>query len=141
MNIKPTSRNLKILAKAIKQVLINRDETTYMQELLGYKSNPLKNECYVASKLLYDMMRGNGISLYKKKDAYDKWHYWLKTDEGETIDITAEQYVIDGVEVPSSSYKDALEAETLWYPSYKDRIKQLHSELIEYINVNNLELD
>lgn len=127
------------MAEAIKQVLVNREQVTYMQKLLGYKSNPLKNQCYVASKLLYDIFDGCGIELFKKKDAYDKWHYWIKTDSGETIDITSEQYVIEGLEVPSSSYDGAIEAESLWYPSYKDRIAKLLDELREYIEASNLE--
>lgn len=141
MNINRTERNVKLIAEAIKQVLKRRSSITYMQELLGYKSNPYKGECYVASKLLYDLFEGIGMQLYKKKDEAGIWHWWIRLDTGDTIDITAEQYVIEELTVPSASYQGAVKAEPMTYESYNTRIKKLKEELFEYLRNQELNLD
>jgi hypothetical protein len=98
-------------------------------ELLGEKPNPFKGMCYVASALLYELYGGKNMTLYRKKDYSGQYHWWIKTDDGTTIDITAEQYELEGREVPSASYDGAEIAKPMWFPSYKKRIAALRKEL------------
>ena len=125
----------KIIKRAalIKKVIASKGYTNPLAEMLGERPNPFKGMCYVASALLYELFDGEGMTLYKKKDYKDDYHWWIKMDSGETIDITAEQYTLEGKEVPSSSYDGAVVAKLMWFPSYKKRIAVLRQELQEYL--------
>lgn len=120
-------------ASIIRNVIAEKALINPLAEMLGEKPNPFKKMCYVASALLYELYDGNGMTLYRKKDYKDEYHWWIRTDEGDTIDITAEQYIIEGKEVPSSSYDRAEIAKPMWFPSYKKRISVLKDELMEYL--------
>ena len=134
IKMEASTEELLFTAKCIRNVISERAETNPLMEMLDEKPNPFRNMCYVASALLYELFDGKGVTLYKKKDYKDDYHWWIRTDDGETIDITAEQYSIDGKEVPSMSYEGAVVAELMWYPSYKKRIAVLKEELKEYLH-------
>jgi hypothetical protein len=121
------------LANHIRDVINARGVVNPLMKMLGEKPNPFRNMCYVASALLYELCDGEGMTLYKKKDYKDDYHWWIKMDSGETIDITAEQYTLEGKDVPSSSYDGAVVAELMWFPSYKKRIAVLRQELEEHL--------
>lgn len=110
-------------------------------DLIGEKPNPFKGECYVASALVYTIFDGKGLTLYRKKDFENKFHWWIKTNEGVTIDITADQYLIQGQDVPSSSYENAEASKPMWFPSYKKRVAKMMDELALYINENRIQLE
>ena len=120
-------------ASIIRTVIELRGKQNPLMAMLDEKPNPFKGMCYVASALLYELFEGKGMTLYRKKDYKDEYHWWIKTDEGDTIDITAEQYILEGKEVPSSSYDGAEIAKPMWFPSYKKRINILKDELMEYL--------
>lgn len=120
-------------AKLIRDTIALRGESNALMELIGARPNPFRKMCYVASALLYKLHNGEGMTLYKKRDYAGEYHWWIRTDDGETIDITAEQYSIEGKEIPSSSYDGAEVGEIMWYPSYKDRMNTLEKELLEHI--------
>jgi hypothetical protein len=126
--------SIEFIASSIKEVIRRRGETNALMDLLGEKPNPFKGMCYVATMVLYEIFEGKGMSLYKKKDYKGEYHWWIKMDDGRTIDITAEQYTIEGKEVPSSSYNGAILSKPMWFPSYKKRILVLKNELLLSIN-------
>jgi hypothetical protein len=126
--------SIEFIVSSIKEVIRRRGETNALMDLLGEKPNPFKGMCYVATMVLYEIFEGKGMSLYKKKDYKGEYHWWIKMDDGRTIDITAEQYTIEGKEVPSSSYNGAILSKPMWFPSYKKRILVLKNELLLSIN-------
>jgi hypothetical protein len=128
------SYSIDFIASSIKEVIRKRGETNALMDLLGEKPNPFKGMCYVATMVLYEIFEGKGMSLYKKKDYKGEYHWWIKMDDGRTIDITAEQYTIDGKEVPSCSYDGAILSKPMWFPSYKKRILVLKNELLLLIS-------
>jgi len=120
-------------ADFIKEVIRAKAYVNPLAEMLGDKPNPFKGMCYVASALLYQLYDGAGMTLYKKRDNTGQFHWWIRTDDGETIDITAGQYEDFGIESPSKSYDGAVVAKLMWFPSYKRRIDLLKQDLEEYI--------
>jgi hypothetical protein len=126
--------SIEFIVSSIKEVIRRRGETNALMDLLGEKPNPFKGMCYVATMVLYEIFEGKGMSLYKKKDYKGEYHWWIKMDDGRTIDITAEQYTIEGKEVPSSSYNGAILSKPMWFPSYKKRILVLKNELLLLIS-------
>ena len=131
----------KIIKRAalIKKVIASKGYTNPLAEMLGERPNPFKGMCYVASALLYELFDGEGMTLYRKKDYSGQYHWWIKTDDGDTIDITAEQYECEGRKAPSSSYDGAEIAKLMWFPSYKKRIAVLRQELEDYMKENDYE--
>ena len=135
MELSKMERNQELIdtASIIRNVIAERASINPLAEMLGEKPNPFKKMCYVASALLYELYDGKGMTLYRKKDDGGEYHWWIKTDAGDTIDITKEQYTIEGREVPSSSYDGAEIAKPMWFPSYKKRIAALKEELLGYL--------
>ena len=139
MTLDPTDKNIEIISNAIYQVIKNRAPENALSQMLDVKPNPFKQQCYVATALLYEYFNGQRMTLYKKKDLTDQYHWWIKTDADITIDITAEQYLIEGLESPSSNYEGSIkDPKLMWFPSYKKRIKKLKEELTDYIKKNNI---
>ena len=138
---KPTSANIRYVADAIYQVIKLDAKSNVLMDVLGEVPNPFKGECYVASALLYQKFGGVGMVLYRKKDFTNQYHWWIKTANGETIDITGEQYLIQGRDIPSSSYDEAEKAKPMWFPSYKKRIKVLEEKLDAYMEENPMVLE
>lgn len=126
-------------ATIITYCIQNREKPNALMVLLGEKPNPFKGMCYVASALLYQLYDGKGLTLYKKKDYSGQYHWWIRTDDGKTIDMTAEQYIIEGKEVPSLSYENAEVSKPMWFPSYKKRIEVLKKEFLEAWNIHHFE--
>ena len=137
----PTDKNIETISNAIYQTIKNRQPENALSQMLEVEPNPFKNQCYVATALLYEWFKGQRMTLYKKKDLTNQYHWWIKTDAGKTIDITADQYLLEGLETPSSNYEGATNAELMWFPSYKKRIKKLRDELEEYLKKNKVSLD
>ena len=105
----------------------------------------LWGRCYETTVAIYEMMDGNELSLYRKKDIYGVWHWFMVIDElyeerqnegysGEfVIDVTGRQYRHP---VPSPTQtvrfgKKGKELEgcelmkkPLHYPSYKDKVER-----------------
>jgi len=141
MTFKSTPKNVVFVANAIYQIIKSSAVPNTLMEVLGEVPNPFKGECYIASALLYQKFGGVGMVLYRKKDYANQYHWWIKTDEGYTIDITREQYSIERKEVPSNSYVGAEQAKPMWFPSYKKRIKVLEEKLDAYMEENPMVLE
>ena len=90
----------KIIKRAalIKKVIASKGYTNPLAEMLGERPNPFKGMCYVASALLYELFDGEGMTLYRKKDYSGQYHWWIKTDDGDTIDITFDSATIESTE-------------------------------------------
>ena len=129
----PKTDELIITASKIRDVIARRGNQNGLMVILGEQPNPFKGMCYVASALLYTLYDGSNMTLYKKKDYQGSFHWWIRTDDGVTIDITKEQYEIDGKETPSISYDGAVPSKLMWFPSYKKRIEILKQELADYM--------
>jgi hypothetical protein len=123
------TEQLILTASRIRDIISSKGKQNTLMEMLGEKPNPFKGMCYVASALLYGLYDGKNMTLYRKKDYSGQYHWWIKTDDGTTIDMTREQYEIEGKEVPSASYDGAEIAKPMWFPSYKKRIAALKTEL------------
>jgi hypothetical protein len=141
MIYKSTAKNIAFVANAIYQIIKSSAVPNPLMDAFGETPNPFKGECYVASALLYQKFGGVGMVLYRKKDYANQYHWWIKTDEGYTIDITREQYSIEKKEVPSYSYVGAEKAKPMWFPSYKKRIKVLEEKLDAYMEENPMVLE
>ena len=51
------------------------------------------------------------------------------TDSGTVIDITADQYSIEGQPIPSDDPEDAERSNLMGFPSYKKKVQKLMAEL------------
>ena len=109
-----------------------------LQTLIGEDTNPFKDECIPASYLLYEVYKNMGMKLFKKRDYKNNYHWWNKIGET-TIDITKEQYTLEGKPVPSDDYTDATKERPMNFPSYWKRVEKLKVEMKEYIKANKLE--
>lgn len=63
------------IANHIRDVINTRGFVNPLMEMLGEKPNPFRNMCYVASALLYELFNGECMTLYKKKDYKDDYHW------------------------------------------------------------------
>ena len=119
---------------------------------------PFKGRCYETTVAIYEMMDGNGLSLYRKKDIYGVWHWFMVIDElyekrqndgygGEfVIDVTGRQYRHP---VPSPTQtvrfgKKGKELEgcelmkkPLHYPSYKDKVERFKKSILDHMESSN----
>ena len=128
-----------LLAVFIRNTILMRTAPNELMRQLELIPNPFYGECYVCSALLYEMLDGKNMELWKKKDYKNEFHWWIKlVDSGEIIDITAEQYSIDKKPCPSADTDGAVKAELMWFPSYKKRVAKLKKELLEYIDIKKL---
>ena len=130
-----------LLAVFIRNTILMRTAPNELMRQLDIINNPFMGECYIASALLYEMLDGKNMELWKKKDYRNEFHWWIKLiDTGEIIDITAEQYTIDKKPCPSTDTDTdgAVKAELMWFPSYKKRVAKLKKELLEYIDIKKL---
>ena len=113
---------------------------------------PFKGRCYETTVAIYEMMDGNGLSLYRKKDIYGVWHWFMVIDhlyeqrqndgyEGDfLIDVTGRQYRHP---VPSPTHtvrfgkkgkeleKCDLMKKPLHYPSYKEKVEKFKKRILE----------
>jgi len=138
VKLKRTAYNLEIISSALYEIIRAKGVSNALMEAIGEKPNPFKGQCYVVSALLYDIFDGEGLELYRKKDFENQYHWWIKTLDGHTIDITGEQYEIQNQIRPSSSYDGAEKAKPMWFPSYKKRMEKLKEELKEFISKNDI---
>ena len=128
-----------LLAVFIRNTILMRTAPNELMRQLELIPNPFYGQCYVCSALLYEMLDGKNMELWKKKDYKNEFHWWIKlVDSGEIIDITAEQYSIDKKPCPSADTDGAVKAELMWFPSYKKRVAKLKKELMDYINIKKL---
>lgn len=131
------SYGVDFIASSIKEVIREKGQSNALMDLLNEKPNPFKGMCYVASMVLYDIFEGKDMDLYKKRDYNGDYHWWIKMKDGRTIDITEDQYIIEGKEVPSTSKDGAILSKPMWFPSYKKRISVLKDELVSHLNAFN----
>ena len=135
------------------QKLLLRDAG--IEHLQGWEKNPIcpfKGRCYETTVAVYELMDGDGFSLYRKKDIYDVWHWFMVIDhlyekrqnegyEGEFIvDITGRQYRHP---IPSPTHKVRygkrgeelmkcdLMKKPLHYPSYKEKVEKFKKRILE----------
>jgi len=129
-SLPPTEENIQKLAALIKELIQKKNTSSpIIAELLGTEPNSLKDWCYVASATLYQYFDGKNLTLYRKKDIADKFHWWCITDSGTVIDITADQYSIEGQPIPSDDPDDAERSNLMGFPSYKKKVQKLMAEL------------
>ncbi len=128
-----------LLAVFIRNTILMRTAPNDLMRQLDIINNPFMGECYVASALLYEMLDGKNMELWKKKDYKNEYHWWIRLiDTGEIIDITAEQYTIDKKPCPSTNTNGAVRASLMGFSSYKKRVAKLKKELMDYINIKKL---
>ena len=63
--------------------------------------NPYEGKSYVASVALKNLVAGKVI-LWKVKDQNRQFHWWCETKNGEVVDLTSKQYLLNNIAVPSS---------------------------------------
>ena len=135
---------IKVCASYIKELIKTKLITNALMEAIGEVANPLKGWCYVACALLYQKFNGEGMNLYKMKDDNDIFHWWIVLDaSGEVIDITREQYEIEGLLPPyenKTSSNIIEKASLMGFNSYKKKVAALEEELQTY-ELQGLTLD
>ena len=90
-------------------------------------SNPYEGNCYVASRTLKKFFGRGVLMLYRTMDCNKQYHWWVETKDGRVIDLTAQQYELKGLPVPSRSeaYKFREKQSYMKYASYKRRSQEL----------------
>jgi len=66
--------------------------------------NPMYGHCYIASEALFHLNGGkaSGLSIKRARDDFGISHWWLESDDGEILDLTADQYKVFGFDPPYS---------------------------------------
>ena len=116
---------------------------------------PFKGRCYETTVAIYEMMDDTGLSLYRKKDIYDEWHWFIVIDqdledrqnkgyEGDfIIDVTGRQYrpplLPPTHKVRFGKRGSELEGcelmkKPLHYPSYKDKVEKFKKSILEHMD-------
>ena len=135
---------IEVCALYIQEIIKGKLVTNALMEAIGEVANPLKGWCYVACALLYQKFNGEGMNLYKMKDDNDIFHWWIVLDaSGEVIDITREQYEIEGLLPPyenKTSSNIIEKASLMGFNSYKKKVAALEEELQTY-ELQGLTLD
>ena len=95
------------------------------------KNNPYEGMCYCASVCM-KKLAGRDVILWKTRDHNNQFHWWCETKEGEVIDITAEQYTINNLPVPSTGRASRVKEQgrIMGFKSYQKKIDIL-MEIIE----------
>jgi len=135
---------INICALYIKEIIKTKLVTNALMQQIGEVANPLKGWCYVSCSLLYQKFDGQGMKLYKMKDVTDTYHWWIVLDDGEEIiDITREQYEIEGA-VPPYEYESGVNvrerASLMGFQSYKKKVYALDEELVVF-EIDGITLD
>ncbi len=88
--------------------------------------SPYDGMCYVASATLKKLV-GNQVRLWKTRDQNNQFHWWCETRNGETIDLTSEQYSDINIEIPSigRAAKKKESGRILSFTSYKKKVNDL----------------
>ena len=88
--------------------------------------SPYDGMCYVASATLKKLV-GNQVRLWKTRDQNNQFHRWCETRNGETIDLTSEQYSENNIEVPSNGRAAKMKesGRILSFTSYKKKVDSL----------------
>ena len=135
---------IEVCALYIKELIKTKLVTNALMEAIGEVANPLKGYCYVACALLYQKFNGQGMNLHKIKDNNDIFHWFIVLSaSGEIIDITREQYEIEGLLPPyedKSSSNIVEKASLMGFNSYKKKVAALEEELQTY-ELQGLTLD
>ena len=96
-------------------------------------NNPMYGHCYVATEALYCLM--NKFSLtdtfkpFQAKDENNVSHWWLQSQDGEIIDITASQYTSVGKTPPYSNGK----SRSFMYPSPSKRSRNVMEAVLKKV--------
>ena len=117
------------VADQIHTILVGDNGSNSLADILGVKPNPLKGRCYEASALMYDIFKSKIITLYRKLDFENKYHWWCIDKWGRLIDITAEQYEIEGQICPSSDMSNSEKQYPMSFMSYRKKVNILKGQL------------
>ena len=100
--------------------------------------SPYDGMCYVASATLKKLV-GNQVRLWKTRDQNNQFHWWCETRNGETIDLTSEQYSENNIEVPSNGRAAKMKesGRILSFTSYKKKVDSL-LEIIQNFQLTDL---
>jgi len=96
-------------------------------------NNPMYGHCYVATEALYCLM--NKFSLtdtfkpFQAKDENNVSHWWLQSQDGVIIDITASQYTSVGKTPPYSNGK----SRSFMYPSPSKRSRNVMEAVLKKV--------
>lgn len=71
------------------------------------KTNPTYGHCYVATEALFYLLGSKDFSPYYGEDDNGIIHWWLEDLNGSRLDITADQYISQGLQPPYSRGKRA----------------------------------
>ena len=66
------------------------------------KSNPMYGHCYVATETLYHLLNEDTFKPHYGKDSNGVTHWWLENHTGNKLDVTADQYLSQGMNPPYS---------------------------------------
>ena len=119
---------------------------------------PFKGKCYEVTVAIYELMGEDGLSLYRMKDMFDEWHWFMIVDEtyqqrqkgidvgNFIIDATEKQYRHPLVpptnkvrfgEIGSELNDCEYMKKPLHYPSYKDKVEKFKKKLLLHIENHN----
>ena len=141
--IPPTLENIQKAASLIKEYYYETSPSiNALQSFLDETPNPLKSKCYICSATIQRIFGKENISLWRCEDEAipkgrkhpERFHWWCVTKDGETIDVTEEQYTIEGRLSPAAI--DGVEKEEmneLWFPSLKDKVFTLTTLISEQL--------
>jgi len=130
--IPPTLENIQKAVSLIKEYYYETSPSINpLQSFLEETPNPLKGKCYICSATIQRIFGKENISLWrcedeaipKSKKHPQRFHWWCVTKDGVIIDVTEEQYTIEGRLSPAAI--DGVEKEErneLWYPTLKDKV-------------------
>ena len=128
-DIPQDKEGIEFIAAQIYIKLVGDSADNALADMLGVKPNPLKGKCYEASALMYDIFGSKLLTLYRKKDFEGIYHWWCIDKWNRVIDITAEQYEIEGHEVPSSNMENAEKQYPMSFMSYRKKVNILKGNL------------
>ena len=106
--------NLHKAVKLVRSVLTQ--DLIRKKDIAKNNISPTYGHCYNASGALYLLFGGKHIQLMRAASEDFGWHHWIvDKNDGELIDITAEQYTDFGDELP---YKDGEKGKPLSFSYY-----------------------
>ncbi|TAN25327.1 MAG: hypothetical protein EPN31_15575 [Castellaniella sp.] len=96
---------MKFDTKKLARIIVSCLDPKFLDEPykgLWEPSNPTFGFCSLASEAAYFILGGpeSGFMSYATKDENNTSHWWLQNKEGEILDLTAEQFYLQGSKPP-----------------------------------------
>lgn len=130
-----------LIAGLIYKVLYgDTPETNILADMLGTKPNPLKGKCYEATCTMYKIFGSKIVELWRCPDVYGDFHWFCTNKWGDLIDITAEQYTIEGHKSPAENKNEWSKQYPLSFMSMRKRVDKVYGKIVlELDKIKNLD--